>query len=90
MKQYKIVKREFSKKHECGIFNDYEWTNTTTIAEFNVDSEEYMNVITFFNNLIPHSEQIYICSRSKAESFIGYWLYDSEDNSLHAIYKEAI
>ena len=90
MKQYKIVKREFSKNHECGIFNDYKWLNTITIAEFNVDEEEYMNVLTFFNNLIPHSEQIYNCSRSRAESFVGYWLYDSEDNSLHAIYKEVI
>jgi hypothetical protein len=88
MKKYKIVKREFSRNHKRDIFNDYKWTNTTIIAEFNVDSEEYMNVIDFFNNLIPHSQQIYDTGKSRAESFVGYWLYDSEDNSLHAIYKE--
>lgn len=88
MRQYKIVKREFSKNYESRYFNDYKWTNTIVIAEFNVDSEEYINVIKFFNNLIPHSQQIYDTGKSRAESFIGYWLYDSNDNSLNAIYKE--
>ena len=90
MKKYKIIKREFSKNHIRDIFNDYKWTSKIIIAEFNVNSEEYMNVINFFNSLIPHSEQIYDTGKSRAESFIGYWLYDSEGNSLHAIYKEVI
>ena len=84
----KIVKREFCKNHDVYYFSNFKFTNATVIAEFNVDLEENINVIHFFDSLIPLSQQIYDCSKSKAEKFIGYWLYNENDESLHAIYKE--